>query len=62
MKILLNDIYYYFNLVGGAEVSIMKLSETLVQVEGDTVSVLAINEDRKYKREIINGVTIYQLP
>lgn len=62
MNILLNNIYYYPNLAGGAEVSVMKLSETLAKIEGNSVSVLAISENGEYIREVINGVTIYRLP
>ena len=62
MRILLNNIYYYPNLAGGAEISVMKLAEELVKIQGNIVSVLCISDNGKYEQETINGVKVYRLP
>lgn len=57
MKILLVNTFYYPDLIGGAEHSVKKLAEGLVEA-GHDVSVLCTgNSD---KAEVINNVNVYR--
>lgn len=62
MKILILNMFYYPNLVGGAEHSVKLLAEHLA-AKGHKVSVLTmdgISASDLYKAEKINGVSIYR--
>lgn len=62
MKILINNIYYYPNMAGGAEVSVKKLSEALAVDSCNDVHVLCASDDERYVVEHINNVTVHRIP
>lgn len=60
MKILLLNSWYYPNLKGGAEHSVLLLAENLAK-SGNSVAVFTIDsESGIFTEENINGVTIYR--
>lgn len=62
MKILILNMFYYPNLIGGAEHSVKLLAEHLA-AKGHKVSVLTMDgmfSSDLYKAEKINGVSIYR--
>ena len=58
MRIMVINTYYYPEIVGGAEYSVKKLSEKLVQ-EGHTVRVLCTGKENS--KEIIDGVEVVRI-
>lgn len=60
MKILIVNTWYYPNLMGGAEHSVMLLAEGLAQ-NGHSVGVLTCDAKENDVIETINGVTVYRL-
>lgn len=58
MRIMVINTYYYPEIVGGAEYSVKKLSEKLVQ-EGHTVRVLCTGKEKS--KEIIDGVEVVRI-
>lgn len=62
MKIMLMNIYYFPNLAGGAEISVMKLAEQLASDADNEVEVLCVAEDDVFKQEKINNVNVFRLP
>lgn len=62
MRILLSNIYYYPNLAGGAEISVMKLAETLAKDADNKVSVLCASDDDGCVSDVINNVAVYRIP
>lgn len=62
MRILLNNIYYYPNLAGGAEISVLKLAEGLALNKSNDVFVLTSSDTNEHIEERINNVTVFRLP
>ena len=58
MKILLINSRYYPYVIGGAELSVQYLAETLVQ-QGHDVAVACVIPGETAKNTIINGVKVY---
>lgn len=58
MKILFINVFYYPDIIGGAEISVKKLAEGLAK-EGHEVSILTTGV--KSQSEIINGVNIRRI-
>lgn len=58
MRIMVINTYYFPEIVGGAEYSVKKLSEKLVQ-EGHTVRVLCTGKENS--KEIIDGVEVVRI-
>lgn len=58
MKICIINSFYYPDIVGGAEVSVLKLAEQLYK-DGNEVYVLCTSD--KNKKEVINGVNIFRI-
>lgn len=61
MKILIVNTLYSPYKIGGAEVSVQLLSESLVDM-GHNVRVLCLHEDEQRKTSLINGVEVVYLP
>lgn len=61
MKVLLVNMYYFPNMMGGAEHSVKLLAEGLAS-EGNTVAVATLDGDNKgnFRKEIINDVIVYR--
>ncbi|WP_322041523.1 glycosyltransferase family 4 protein [Burkholderia diffusa] len=60
MRILIVNTLYYPDKVGGAEVSVQLLAETLVE-QGHDVSVVCISRGRVPRKETVNGVHVYRI-
>ncbi|WP_263064939.1 glycosyltransferase family 4 protein [Dickeya dadantii] len=61
MKIMIINTLYHPYKVGGAEVSVRLLAETLVQ-RGHQVQVLCLTPDPQRSEQVINGVSVCYLP
>ncbi|BEO36786.1 glycosyl transferase [Serratia marcescens] len=61
MNILMVNTLYAPYAVGGAEVSVQLLAEELVK-SGHKVRVLTLHNEKKRKKELLNGVDIVYLP
>lgn len=60
MKILLANMYYYPNMIGGAEHSVKLLAEGL-QKAGNEVAVVSLDgTNNKFNKEVINDVIVYR--
>ncbi|RQR70313.1 glycosyltransferase [Burkholderia sp. Bp9012] len=60
MRILIVNTLYYPDKIGGAEVSVQLLAETLVE-QGHDVSVVCIARGRVPRKESVNGVHVYRI-
>lgn len=58
MRIALLNMYYYPQIIGGAEISVQKLAETLAKDN----EVFVICAGDQYTIENINGVTVVRMP
>ncbi|QDX30593.1 glycosyltransferase family 4 protein [Dickeya poaceiphila] len=61
MKIMIINTLYHPHKVGGAEVSVQLLAETLAQ-RGHQVQVLCLTPDPQRSEQVINGVSVCYLP
>lgn len=61
MKIVIINTLYYPNRLGGAEVSVQILAESLVKSSVE-VAVITLHDNSEIKVENINGVKVYYLP
>jgi len=61
MKILIANTLYYPYKIGGAEVSVQLLAESLVK-NGHDVHVVTLSDGTLQARESINGVHLYRMP
>lgn len=60
MKILLVNTLYYPNMIGGAELSVQTLAESLV-IKGHDVIVASLFPSNFTKSEVVNGVKTYYI-
>lgn len=58
--VLLNTLYHPYR-IGGAEVSVQLLAESLAEAEHQ-VSVITLHDARQHRVEQLNGVTVHHLP
>ena len=58
MNLCIVNTFYYPDIIGGAEISILKLAEGLRK---NGINVIVICTSRQDKMEIINGVKIYRI-
>ncbi|HBQ2197552.1 TPA: glycosyl transferase, partial [Klebsiella pneumoniae] len=61
MKIMMFNTLYYPFKVGGAEVSVKLLAESLVK-KGHEVQVVSITNENQRKERLIEGVTSVCIP
>lgn len=61
MKIVMINTFYWPIKVGGAEVSVQLLAESMVKA-GHDVSVLTLTENKHILEDVRNGVRIYRMP
>ncbi|UAA16046.1 glycosyltransferase [Klebsiella quasipneumoniae] len=61
MKILIINTLYYPQKVGGAEISVQLLAESLVNM-GHQVRVISLIDDETLRNDVVNGVSCGYYP